>query len=434
MVHEVIKFQLISDQYNIHIRKAIHQLEIYEGKVQVSREQECFLNTENLKLRMLMKDMLCDRAVFNSYWQKVVKKLSNRRKFLLDMIERSNQAFSQGAEFLDNYKKLQSRATQDKELHINEMINMERQIDANEIMNLFLGGKGSKRKMFPLEAREVRRRNDFKEEYSDRLNMYHSIIIKIKEFTGLDDINKSVGHYLKSENEGFQNYNYLNEMNYQIEYLAHNYDKLSTNIVASQDYNERKLKYFNQSIDDLNKKLLEEINVTLKHKDEKEKYDKELQKYFDTIFEILKILNCNLKPVEKLLGDQKNITIYNMKEFLSLLEDRTNEVISFVYCDQRKTVGLATDDNKLVVKSMKRTPEDPIKMEDIITTQQCAECAEGEDVNRYDEKIVYPLDRATIVEMVRQIVEAPEIAYRLHNLSKCCLPRSGVVAGRRYAE
>lgn len=409
-------------------------MEIYEGKVQVSREQECFLNTENLKLRMLMKDMLCDRAVFNSYWQKVVKKLSNRRKFLLDMIERSNQAFSQGAEFLDNYKKLQSRATQDKELHINEMIKMERQIDANEIMNLFLGGKGSKRNMFPLESREVRRRNDFKEEYSDRLNMYHSIIEKIKEFTVHDDINKSVAHYLKSENEGFQNYNYLNEMNYQIEYLAHNYDKLSTNIIASQDYNERKLKYFNQSIDDLNKKLLEEINVTLKHKDEKEKYDIELQKYFDTIFEILKILNCNLKPVEKLLGDQKNITIYNMKEFLSLLEDRTNEVISFVYCDQRKNVGLATDDNKLVVKSMKRTPEDPIKIENIITTQQCAECAEGEDVNRYDEKIVYPLDRATIVEMVRQKVEAPEIAYRLHNLSKCCLPRSGVVAGRRYAE
>lgn len=409
-------------------------MEVYEGKVQVSREQECTLNAENHKLRDLIKDMLCDRAVFNTYWQKIVKKLSNRRKFLLDMIERSNQAFSQGGEFLDNYKKLQSRATQDKELHINEMIKMERQIDANEIMNLFLGGKGSKRSMFPLETREIRRRDDFKVEYSNRLNMYHSIIEKIKQITGLNDINKSVDHYLRSENEGFQNYNYLNEMNHQIEYLAHNYDKLSTNIAASQDYNERKLKYFNQSINDLNKNLLQEINVTLKHKEETEKYDKELKKYFDTIFEILKILNCNLKPVEKLLGDQKNITIYNLKQFLSLLENRTNEVISFVYCDQRKNIGLATDDNKLVVKSLKRTHEDPVKIEDIITTQQCAECAEGEDVNRYDEKIVYPLDRATIIEMVRHKVEAPEIAYRLHNLSKCCLPRSGVVAGRRYVE
>jgi hypothetical protein len=117
--------------------------------------------------------MLCDRAVFNYYWRKIVNNLRDRRKFLLDMIERSNQAFNQGAEFLDNLKKLKSRRMADSEFHISEMVNMDRKIDANQIMNMFLGGKGKKRILAPLEPREIRRRENFKIEYTNRLNLYN---------------------------------------------------------------------------------------------------------------------------------------------------------------------------------------------------------------------------------------------------------------------
>jgi DNA-binding CsgD family transcriptional regulator len=409
-------------------------LEIYEGRVQTARQRDCSLTSENYKLRNLIKDMLFDRAVFNSYWRKIVKKLKNRRKFLLDMIERSNQAFNAGADFLDNFKKLQSRRMQDKEMAVSEMINMERQIDANEIMDMFLGGKGKRRFLAPLEDREIRRRDNFKENYSNRLNLYHSIIEDIKKLKGFDDIGKAMDVYLKEENDGFQFYNYLNEMNHQIEYLSNDYRKLSTNILGQKDFNTKKLEWYNQQIAQHNKDLENEINVTLKLKDEREKYETEIAKYLDTILEIMKILNCDLSSIQQHLGDHKKITVFNMQEFLALLENRANEVLAFIYCEQRKGSNILADDSKFAVKSLKRNQDDPITIGEIIDTCQCAECAEGEDVNRYDENLVYPMDYETIREIVQRRAEAPEIAYRLHNLSKCNLPRSGIIASRRYAE
>lgn len=392
------------------------------------------MTSENHRLRNLIKDMLFDRAVFNSYWEKIVMKLKNRKKFLLDMIERSNRAFNAGADFLDSFKKLQSHRTQDKEIAVSEMINMERQIDANEIMDLFLGGKGKRRTMAPLEDREIRRRDIFKGNYSNRLNLYHSIIDNIKKFKGTDNIERAMDIYRKEENDGFQLFNYLNKMNSQIEYLSNDYQMLSTNIFRQKDFHAKKLEWYNQQLTQLNKDLENEINKTLRMRNEREKYESEISKYLDTILEIMKILNCDFSTVQQHLGDHMHITVFNMQKFLTLLENRANEVLAFVYCEQRRHSNILDDDSKCAVKSLKRSHDDPATLKQIIDTCQCAECAEGEDVNRYDENLVFPMDYETIREIVRQRAEAPEIAYRLHNLSKCNLPRSGIIASRRYAE
>lgn len=354
--------------------------------------------------------------------------------FLLDMIERSSQAFNQGADFLDNLKQLRSRRAMDLEFHISEMINLERKIDANQIMSLFLGGKGKRREMTPLEPREVLRREKFKEEYTNRLNMYNEIIENIKKFTAMPDIMKAIDIYMREENDGFQFYNYLNEVNHQIEYFTNNFFNISTTIKTSKDYNNRKLQYYDHRIKELDKLFEDEINKTLKLKNDREKQENEIEKYLETILEILKMLDCDLSSLDKLLGDHKKIDINNVQQFFPLLEQRTNEVLAFVYCDQRKTTDISIENANLTVRSFKRPDQDPIKIESIITTQQCAECAEGEDVNRFDDKIVYPLDHEAIKVNMRRKAEAPEIEYRLHNLSKCNLPRSGVVAGRRNAE
>ena len=378
--------------------------------------------------------MLCDRAVFNYYWRKIVNNLRDRRKFLLDMIERSNQAFNQGAEFLDNLKKLKLRRAADMTFQMSEMVYMDRKIDANHIMKLFLFGKGKRISLMPLEPREIQRREKLKFEFTNRLNLYNGLIENIKRFTGIPDISKATDHYLRRENDGFQFYTYLNEMNQQIEYMTSSYFKLSTEILASNDYNSLKLKYFDLRIKSLHAELHSEISKSLEMKDSRNKYENEIGMYFGAVTEIIKILGCNMTRVEQHLGDQSKLNIFNIHELLSLLEYRINEVLAYVYCNQRKHTDILEDDAKLTVNSLKRTHDERIDIEDVITTQQCAECAEGEDVNRNDDKTVYPLDHATIKNIMLESISAPGMKYRLHNLSKCHLPRSGAVMGRRYAE
>lgn len=409
-------------------------MDIYEGRVEVSRQRESLNVTENQKLRQLLTDMLVDRAIFNMFWSKTVRNLKDRRMFLLDMIERSNQAFNQGADFLESFEKLQSRREADRKFHITEMVKTERQIDANEIMRRFLGGKGKKREMAPLEPREVRRRENFKYDYTERLNLYRGIVQGIKEFTGIDDVTKIVDHYIREENDGHQYFNYLNEMKAQIYHMTNNLFEDSKSFLASKDQKDRTLDSFDARITFLQKSFSKDIEKTLKMKSDRDRCEAEIRQFLDSIMEILKILKTDLSSVEKLLGDHEIVNIFNMQKFLSILENRVNEVLAFVYCDQRQGIDILSDSPIFSVRSLKREQEESVNFEDVITTQQCAECAEGEDVNRYDEAIVYPLDHETIKANMRKKVEGPLMSFRLHNLSKCNLPHSGVIAGRRYAE
>lgn len=268
-----------------------------------------------------------------------------------------------------------------------------------------------------------------KDEYSKRLNMYNGIIENIKKFTGIPDIKKATKFYVNEENDGLQFYRYLNEMKHQIEFVFNNHSKRFTDIANSQDYNNQKLKYFEERIDELRAGLHSSINETFTVKDDREKYESLIKKYLGATMDIMEMLDCDFSPVEKLLGDHQKVTIFNMHDFLAILEQRINEVLACVYCYQPDT-----EDAKLVVRSIVRKQTEPVKVDDMVTTTQCAECAEGTDVNTYDDKIVYPLDHEVIKSIMREKVEAPGMARRLHNLSKCNLPRSGVIASRRYAE
>lgn len=424
---------LIADQFSTERRKANRTLEIYENRLQQARQTECKEIAENQKLRKLIEDMLFSRNAFNSFWSKTAKKVKDRRKFLLDMIERSSTAFNEGADTLDSYKKLQARRTADKDAHVTEMLKMERQIDANHIRDVFLGQKGRQRELAPLEAREVRRRENFKYDYGNRLDLYQNIIEKIQKVTGKDDVRKATDQYLREDNEGFQIYQFLNEMNRQVEVLSSKQNKTEIEILAMQNFHKQKQEMQEKRAEDLNNQLHVEINKTFAMKRECDKVDKEVAEHFEALMEIMKTLECDLTPVQHLLGNHEKITTHNLTEFFSILEVRLNEVLAVVYCDQRQSADILVENEKLVVKSLKRSEEKPVQIEDVITTQPCAECAKGE-LHLMDQKIVYPLDHDIVKENSRRKVETPEIDLRLHNLSKCNLPHSGVIAGRRFAE
>lgn len=426
-----------------HLKKANRQLDIYEGRVQQSRQRECIATVENEKLRGLLRDMLHDRAYFNNYWESMVKKLKDRKKFLLDMIEKSSQAFSQDADFMDNFKKLTKRRAQDRDAAIADMLKMKRQIDANQIISKFLGGKGQRREWVPLEEREIRRRNKFKREYDQRLNFYQNILSEIKKFTKDDSITisktqkvspKSLKFLKLLDNNGFQLYNYLNELNSGIEKTKFSLRKSTTS--ANVDINKRNetKAFFEQRIEELHKQLHDEIETTIKKKNSREKYDAQIATHFGALLEIIEMIQCDVKPVKALLGENDKITSRNLRRFLLILEKRLNDMLAFVYCDERRGKDILMDSEQLTVRSLKRTDDPIVKLDEVVVTTQCPECGELEDVNRFDDKFVACLNESEVEMAMIEKYTKPELSSRMHTLLSCNLPRSGVIASRRYAE
>ena len=54
------------------------------------------------------------------------------------------------------------------------------------------------------------------------------------------------------------------------------------------------------------------------------------------------------------------------------------------------------------------------------------------DVNPYDAEYVEPFGPQQVKKKLREKVPQPEMQYRLHSLSQCRLPRSRMLANKRF--
>jgi hypothetical protein len=67
-------------------------------------------------------------------------------------------------------------------------------------------------------------------------------------------------------------------MNRQIECLSNNLNKSSIEILAAQDFNSRRLKMFDQQIDELHKNLQIETNKTFKLRNQADQQNHEMER------------------------------------------------------------------------------------------------------------------------------------------------------------
>ena len=112
-----------------------------------------------------------------------------------------------------------------------------------------------------------------------------------------------------------------------------------------------------------------------------------------------------------------------------------NTIIAFLYCKQRGNIDIQTEDPKLIVRSLKYDERPVIRINDIVVTNQCPECAQTEDVNLQEASdLVQMMDEDQLRQVVINKTKIPGLSQRMHALSSCNLPRSGMIAARRYAE
>lgn len=193
-------------------------------------------------------------------------------------------------------------------------------------------------------------------------------------------------------------------------------------------------KFFLSQIEKKHQTLHDEINQTLQMKDELNRVDNEIEAFFASMNEIVEMLECDTTAIKSMLGENNKITVENVHLYLRTLEQKLSDILAFVYCEEREGMDILVESSKLTVGSLKRADEKPVKLTDVILTTQCPECAELVDVNQFDDKLVEMIDDEEVHKKMIENYYKPEMESRMHNLLSCNLPRSGVIASRRYAE
>ncbi|XP_055528643.1 uncharacterized protein LOC129720840 [Wyeomyia smithii] len=412
--------------YYNRVLKAKKRLATLKDKLYHMKKRESIILVKNRKLKEMVEDMLIARRLFHQQWRRMIDQLAYDKKFLIDMIERTILAFNQGEELCRKIDSLKEYAAREQKAQRQEMLELQRRIKNDQKNHEFLRSKGFLREMCELDPREVYRRNTAKRDYSRKIELYTRIIEKTKKFCKVQDVTELIGKYQIQEDAFFAHFNYLNELNFQFERLNCTLKELHEKVDDLKDQKQANENRQEKSYKQLHEQLLKECQTTKKLEKFTQDDESELLDQFKELDEILEIIGYDRAEVSKLLGDHRKATKQNVKRFLITLEKRLNTVLAEVY-----TSPVTCEDPSLR-RPITHAPEEIVRIEQVLTTQQCAECAEGQDVNKYDEGIVLPKDKQQIrVAMIKKS-RAPEMEYRMHNLSKCKLPRSRILVNKRY--
>uniref|UniRef100_A0A182NDZ5 ODAD1 central coiled coil region domain-containing protein n=1 Tax=Anopheles dirus TaxID=7168 RepID=A0A182NDZ5_9DIPT len=400
------------------LEKSRRQLMAMESRLHNARLLEGKLHAENRNQRNITDNMLVERKLYNRQWQQYVLELNRNRKFLLDMIERATLAFNQGEDLCHRIDSLKAQENKDKRARVQQMVEVERQIVGTRHDNEFLRAKQFQRSVAELDPRLVRKRDLFKEAHRANINRFGVIINDTKTYLQLEAVQGVLYEIEKQQDKYMALFKYMNATNANIEEangIARDLDKDSERLHEG----ERRKRLADERHVKSEIQQLQNAHIhTMALKQETLAQQEALEVKLVIVKQALSLVGCDREEMAALLTGSNGRSDRNQ-----LSEDRLMKTLSTI---ERKVLNLVQ------LSSTGPPAEQDPPVSALYGSQQCAECAEGQDVNQHDERIVLPTDHRHLVENVQRRTTAPEMQYRLHTLSQCKLPRSRMLVNKRY--
>uniref|UniRef100_A0A182QPG9 ODAD1 central coiled coil region domain-containing protein n=1 Tax=Anopheles farauti TaxID=69004 RepID=A0A182QPG9_9DIPT len=400
------------------LAKSRRQLSAIESRLHNARLVEGKLHTENRKQRTVIENMLVDRKLFHQQWQQYVGELNRNRKFLLDMIERATLAFNQGEDLCHRIDALKAQENKDKRVRLQQMVEVERQIEGTRHDNEFLRTKQYQRSVAELDPRLVRKRNIFKDIQRETINRFGVIVDDAKNYLQLDAVQAVLLEMEKQQDKYMALFKYMNATNANIEEanaIARDLEKDSERLHEGE---RRKRLSDERHVKSELQQLRTTHMQTMELQQEVRTQQEALEMKLGIVEQALSLVGCDREEIGALMTGCDGSSERNL-----LSEDNLMKALSTI---ERKVLDLVQ-----LTSTWSAAEEDP-PVSGLYGSQQCAECAEGQDVNQHDERIVLPKEHRQLLDNVHKRSTAPEMQYRLHTLSQCKLPRSRMLVNKRY--
>jgi hypothetical protein len=173
----------------------------------------------------------------------------------------------------------------------------------------------------------------------DKINSYEDALAHIQEALGIEDVNEIVTRFLEAEEQNFSLFNYVNDINTEIERLEHSISDMRNQI--------EKYRGQGMSTDTQRKKTLRDLEDKLGRTTKKgDEYEVRYQTAVRTITQlkngiqsIFARIGAGSASVDEMLGNQ-GVTESNMMQYLGIIEQRTSEILQAYAASQ---IGLSNE-------------------------------------------------------------------------------------------
>ncbi|KAJ3045359.1 Coiled-coil domain-containing protein 63 [Rhizophlyctis rosea] len=191
----------------------------------------------NKHLRATIDNLRRERLVFDNIYRKFEKELMEQKKQMADIIEASNSAYEARDEAQTRILALREKAEKEYQAYIQEMKELDRTLEQDRKLKDFMATKASDRHVHHegaagaeggaggLPKKKGGKEKDAtrfgsQELITDSLETYERAFEEIRKVTGISDINELVKRFKAVEDQNFSLFNYVNEINNDIEKLA----------------------------------------------------------------------------------------------------------------------------------------------------------------------------------------------------------------------
>ncbi|KAH8383922.1 hypothetical protein KR009_011298 [Drosophila setifemur] len=421
--------QTISDQRHIdYVAKMRKKMAILENTLENNVRQECAFAADNAQLREQLMNTLSSRHSFNDSYTKLVQKLNSDKKYMLELMDYAVGTFDDCIEAYEKIEILKKMETKEGDLRRMEMQFKMRKLTADTGNLAFLECKGKPRELADLPLKEYKRRDNFRRLHKKKIGLYTSVLRKVRDLTESNHVAEVIDKFQQQESLYYTFFQYNNEMSYHITMLNHSVNRLYKDIAALHVDNSSTLQEQLDKISSLEEQVHQQQDSNMTLLVLRENNDATLENLLQGLEAVCKICKVDVAPLAKVLGSHAHVNLVNVNRFLKMLESRVHELTASVYVTERHD----NENNRRVVRGVDKICGQRTELSDIVLTQQCPECAEGEAFNMDeggDLAHVHTVNEAR--KKLYEKITQPEIQYRLHSLSQCRLPRSRILAAKR---
>mmetsp|Transcript_7500 Transcript_7500/g.17164 ORF Transcript_7500/g.17164 Transcript_7500/m.17164 type:complete len:387 (+) Transcript_7500:3-1163(+) len=289
--------------------------------------------------------------------KKLEKELEEKKKEMAKIIEVSNIAYEARDRAQQEMAMLKAQADQEQAAFEQEWRDLGKLIEQDKKMKEYMKQREKNtdfKNELKLEDEEKLRKKIIKGNWGiakdkaaqqaslQKVQSYEEAFAKIQEATGISDIDELVTTFIEAEDQNFSLFNYVNELNNEVEKLEEQIADIRAEIE----------KYRGQGVytDNQRKKVLKDLEDKLAKTEAKaELYEHKAAQAMTTvnslkagIQSIFNKIGCNQSSVSEMLGNA-GVTESNMMQYLGIIEQRTNEILQMYAAIQMQQAGASSD-------------------------------------------------------------------------------------------
>mmetsp|Transcript_15592 Transcript_15592/g.39516 ORF Transcript_15592/g.39516 Transcript_15592/m.39516 type:complete len:485 (+) Transcript_15592:779-2233(+) len=310
----------------------------------------------NKTLRDEIDNLRRERVVFDNIYKKLGKELQEKKASMAEKVELSNLAYEARDQALAETTALRTLMDKEQSAFEDEWSELGRQLetDKKSIKDIGRGtpAKDARGDLSKDDEDKLRKKlvkgswGLAKDKVSkavvlERVQSYEEAFNRIQASTGIADIDELVTSFIEAEDKNFSLYNYVNEMNNEVEKLEEQNAELRVEIEKYKGQGGNTENQRKKLLKDLEDKLAKTEAKAAQYEEKALKATKTVESLISGIQNIFNRLGLNQSSVVDMLGDD-GVTENNMMKYLGLIEQHTNELLSVYMTRQLAATGAAT--------------------------------------------------------------------------------------------